>query len=238
MKLNKLHVSIASVLFLFVGYFTSSSTIEVVSAVSGLLCVWLAAKESIWNYPVGFINIASFMYVFWGANLYADFTLQIIFGILSAIGWIYWLIGRGEAKVRQTKKLTISEIILLIVLTVVGTIIWAKFNIYVFDNVAIPYFDAFVAVLSVVAQVLLSYKRLENWYVWVVVDILSIGMYWYKDLHLLSFLYVFFLINAVYGLISWKVEYERTIANTINVFEASNAINSRGRELDHEEAGI
>lgn len=206
-KLNKLHVLIASVVFLAVGYFTSSSTIEIVSAVSGLLCVWLAAKENIWSYPIGFVNIAAFMYIFWGADLYADFTLQIIFSLLSAYGWIYWLKDKGNKPVKPTKRVTRSEIILYIVIAIIGTYLWANFNLRIFHGVALPYFDAFVAILSVIAQVLLSSKRLENWYVWIVVDVLSIWMYWYKDLHLVSLLYVFFLVNAVYGLIAWKNEY-------------------------------
>lgn len=209
MKLNKIHVIIASVLFFVVGYFTSSSVIEVVSAVSGLLCVWLAAKESIWSYPIGFVNIAAFMYIFWGAGLYADFTLQILFAALSAYGWVYWLRGKGNYAVKPTKRVTTSGIILYIVITIVGTFAWANFNLMVFDGVALPYFDAFVAILSVIAQIMLSRKRLENWYVWIVVDVLSIWMYWYKDLHLLSLLYLFFLVNAVYGLIEWKKEYKR-----------------------------
>jgi nicotinamide mononucleotide transporter len=209
MTLNKVHVTIASILFFIVGYFTSSSTIEIVSAVSGLLCVWLAAKESIWSYPIGFVNIAAFMYIFWGAGLYADFTLQILFAALSAYGWVYWLKGKGNHTVKPTKRVTTSEIILYIVITIVGTFLWANFNLMVFHGVALPYFDAFVAILSVIAQIMLSRKRLENWYVWIVVDVLSIWMYWYKDLHLLSLLYVFFLVNAVYGLIAWKSEFRK-----------------------------
>lgn len=209
MKLNKIHVIIASILFFIIGYFTSSSVIEIISAVSGLLCVWLAAKEHIWNYPIGFVNIAAFMYVFWGAGLYADFTLQIIFAALSAYGWTYWLKGKGDKSVKPTKRVTTSEIILYILIAIVGTFLWANVNLRIFNGVALPYFDAFVAVLSVIAQVMLSRKRLENWYVWILVDVLSVGMYWYKDLHLVSLLYVFFLVNAVYGLIAWKREYKK-----------------------------
>lgn len=208
MKLNKWHLGIASIVFLVIGYFTSSTTVEIVSAVSGLMCVWLAAKENIWTYPIGFVNIGAFMYIFWGANLYADFTLQIIFAALSAYGWVYWLINKGNAPVRPTKRITRDEIIMYSILLIGGSYLWANINIYFFDCPAIPYFDAFVAMLSVIAQIMLSAKRLENWYVWIAVDVLSIGLYWYKDLHIVAILYVFFLVNAIYGAIAWHKEYK------------------------------
>lgn len=212
MNIKAFHLFIVTIVFFAVSYFTSSSIIELISAISGLLCVWLAAKESIWTYPIGMVNIAAFMYIFWGAGLYADFTLQIFFAILSIYGWIFWLTKRGNSNVRPTKKLTLNGWILFIPLIILGSYVWASVNIEIFDNPSIPYLDAFVATLSIAAQIMLSSKRLENWYLWIAVDILSIGMYWYKDLHLVSLLYVFFLINAVYGLISWRREYVRNAA--------------------------
>ena len=166
------------------------------------------------------------MYIFWGAGLYADFTLQIVFSILSVYGWAYWLLNRGGKPVRPTQRMSISEIIVYGILVIAGTFAWAEINIYLFDNPSIPYLDAFIAMLSVVAQMLLSTKRLENWYVWIAVDVISVGMYWYKDLHIVAILYAFFLVNAVYGLLAWKKEYNKNnVKVSENIIASSNAIN-------------
>lgn len=212
MKINKWHVFIISIIFLVVGYFTSSTAIEIASTVSGLLCVWLAAKENIWNYPIGFVNIACFMFVFYDAKLYADFSLQIFFAILSAYGWIYWLKSKGDRPVKQTQKISLKLSLWMIALVVVGTLAWG-FVLKQYTDASIPYADSFIAILSVVAQILLSSKRLENWYVWILVDVLSVGMYFYKGLHVIGILYIVFTINAIYGAIAWHKQYREEVTN-------------------------
>ncbi|MEK5036196.1 nicotinamide riboside transporter PnuC [Paenibacillus sp. FSL R7-0302] len=212
MKLNKWHMIIASILFLVVGYFTSSTAIEIASTVSGLLCVWLAAKQNIWTYPIGFVNIVFFMIVFYDARLYADFSLQIFFAVLSTYGWIYWLRNKGDQPVKATQKTSAGLAIAMMALTIIGTALWG-YVLHQYTDASIPYADAFIAILSVVAQILLSSKRLENWYVWILVDVLSVGMYFYKGLHVIGILYIVFTINAIYGAIAWHKQYKEESVN-------------------------
>lgn len=202
------HVGLATVVFGVIGYFTSSNLIEIISAVSGLLCVWLAACRNIWNYPIGFINIAAFMIIFYDAKLYADFTLQIVFAVLGGWGWYIWLTKRRGERVRPTTKLFTYEWIAYGGIVVFLTGLWG-YILQTYTDASIPYADAFIATLSVFAQFLLSKKVLQNWYIWITVDVLSIIMYTYKGLDIIAILYGFFLINAIYGAVAWTKEYNK-----------------------------
>lgn len=191
---------------MFICVILSTSPLEMVATLAGLVCVWLTAKENIWCWPIGLVNVSCFFVLFYEAKLYADMSLQVIFFILSIQGWIIWLTKRGDAKVRPTKKLTKQQAVILSILLIVTSIGWG----YVLSNytdASIPYLDALIATLSIIAQILLSNKILENWYVWITVDVLSIGLYLYKELYAVAFLYGVFLVIAIVGLLSWRKTY-------------------------------
>jgi nicotinamide mononucleotide transporter len=201
-------VWILPVLFLCmlaVAFYTSSTPLEIVATTTGLLCVWLTARENIWAWPIGLINVGCFFYMFWEVKLYADMTLQILFFVLSIYGWIFWLTKREGAKVRPTRRINRRSAGALAVMLVAVTWVWG-FLLSTYTDASIPYLDAFIATLSIIAQYLLSSKVLENWLCWIAVDLLSIGMYAYKDLYAVAFLYLIFLGIAAAGFISWRKE--------------------------------
>lgn len=205
---KNLYLNLASVVAMVaVAYFTSASWIEITAAVTGLLCVWLNAKENIWNYPIGYINVACFMWMFWDAKLYADFTLQIFFAVLMAIGWYTWLTKRQGNAVRPTKKIDGIHFGLIVLSILILGGLWGL-ALHAWTDASIPYLDATIAMASIMAQFLLSRKILQNWLIWIVVDVFSIGMYWYKGLHLTAYLYVMFLLIAIQGYVEWRRNYE------------------------------
>ncbi|SDN61331.1 nicotinamide mononucleotide transporter [Paenibacillus sp. yr247] len=196
------------VLFIFmvaIAVYTSSTTLEIVATTTGLLSVWLTARENIWAWPVGLINVACFFYMFGEAKLYADMTLQVFFFVLSIYGWIIWLTKREGSQVRPTRKITLRLVLILSFLLVAVTLLWG-FVLKAYTDASIPYADALIATLSIIAQFLLSSKVLENWLCWIAVDIMSIAMYAYKDLYAVAFLYLIFFFIAIAGYISWKRE--------------------------------
>ncbi|SFI30836.1 nicotinamide mononucleotide transporter [Paenibacillus sp. UNC496MF] len=195
------------IVMLAVAFATSSSALEIAATTTGLLSVWLTARENIWAWPVGLANVACFFYMFEDAKLYADMTLQVFFFALSLYGWAAWLTGRGAAKVRPTRSLAPKRAALLGVLLVAVTLLWG-FVLKAYTDASIPYADALIATLSLIALYLFSSKVLQNWLCWIAVDVLSIGMYAYKALYALAFLYVVFLAIAVAGHLSWKRAYD------------------------------
>ncbi len=194
-------------IMLAIGYVTASTPLEIVATVTGLLSVWLTARENIWAWPTGLISVACFFYMFWEVNLYADMTLQVVFFVLSIYGWIIWLTKRGDAKVRPSRRIQARAFVVLLISLFVVSIVWG-YLLAQYTDASIPYVDAFIATLSLIAQYLLSNKVLENWYCWLLVDVLSIGMYTYKGLYTLTFLYVVFLGIAAMGLYSWKKQWK------------------------------
>ncbi|MCG7409672.1 nicotinamide riboside transporter PnuC [Paenibacillus sp. ACRRX] len=188
---------------LLVAYWTSSSTLEIVATTTGLLSVWLTARENIWCWPIGLVNVACFFVMFYDAKLYADMTLQIFFFAFSVQGWIVWLTRRGADKVRPTVRMSSTWRIWLAAAIVGITVAWG-YLLATYTDASIPYLDALVATLSLAAQYLLSQKIWESWYFWITVDVLSIGMYMYKGLFTVGCLYVVFLAIAIAGLLQWQ----------------------------------
>lgn len=183
---------------------TPGDWVQIIAAISGLVCVWLVAKESIWNYPIGIVNIVLLIIAFFQVKLYADFTLNIVFFVLNVYGWIYWLKNRGNLKVRETRNITKKELITSIAIIVIGVPIWG----YIFNHLgaAIPYADSFVMVASIIAQWFLSKKVMQHWYFWIAVDIIAVPIYFMKALPLIGILYMVYLGICVTGFVNWEKE--------------------------------
>jgi nicotinamide mononucleotide transporter len=175
---------------------------SLIGGISGLINVWLCAKESIWNYPIGFVNVTAWFYLFRADHLFADAWLQVFFGILMAWGWIVWLTKRENKPVRPTTHIKAAEIIVGFAFIVGGTLGWARYLTHVHDIA--PYPDAFIASASIFAQYLLSRKVFENWYVWIVVDLVSIALYFVKGLAPTAIVYIVFLVICLGGFRSWR----------------------------------
>ncbi len=182
------------------------SPIEIWAAITGLLCVYLTTKEKISSYPVGFVNLGLFVVMFYQAKLYADMMLQVFFFFLMVYGLFIWLSGNKNAKqVRVTRDMTPTEFKYSMLGFVFLSLGWA-FILHKYTDAAIPWIDAPIAVASILAQYFLSKKVLQNWIIWIVIDVFSVGMYAYKQLYLTSGLYAIFLILAVKGYYDWKKE--------------------------------
>jgi nicotinamide mononucleotide transporter len=183
------------------------SPIEITATVFGLLCVWYTIKENIWCWPTGLIQVILYVYVFYTAKLYSDSILQIIYIPMSIYGWYYWLKG-GKNKTEAPVTLgVVWNIALWASIGTTGTILWGEFMKHNTDA-ACPHADAFIVVFSLIAQWLMSKKRLESWVLWFAVDILAIGVYWYKDLYFTAGLYAVYLALAIMGFMAWRKSYK------------------------------
>lgn len=171
--------------------------------VTGAACVWLAVKEHVWNWPIGILNDALYLVVFFRSKLYADSLLQIFFIIVSIYGWWAWLYGGVRHTELQAGRTTSRQATMYFVALVAGTAgIYFLLHRYTDSNV--PFWDAFTTALSLVAQYMLGRKLLENWLVWIFADLIYIAVYTYKHLYLTSVLYLVFMIMCVAGWKRWK----------------------------------
>jgi nicotinamide mononucleotide transporter len=165
--------------------------------------VYLSVKQKIASWPIALVNVALYFVVFRESKLYADMGLQVIYFVLSLYGWYEWLYGganRTELKVsRADSKMALRLTTIAVVgVAVLGTL-FARYT-----DAALPYVDSATATTSLVAQWMMTRKVLENWAVWIAVDVVYVGMFIFKHLYLTSGLYAGFLGLAVMGHVQWR----------------------------------
>jgi len=183
---------------------------EAVAVVFGVCAVALTIRQSLWCWPAGLVQVSLYVYVFYEARLYSDMVLHVIYVMLQIYGWYHWRHG-ASGKTLPVSRLSAVEAAGWTAVIVVTAVIWGEGMIR-YTNAAAPRADAFIAAASLVAQYLLAIKKIENWIIWIVVDIVAIAVYWSRDLQLTTGLYAIFLVLCVLGLIEWRRSYVRTDA--------------------------
>ncbi len=190
--------------------YAGANALELFGFATGAACVWLIARQNIWNWPLGIANNLLFMVLFTRAGLYADVGLQVFYVAIGAYGWWHWLHGgldHGALKVSRTPP---REAALAAGLTLCGTAL-VVFLLKRFTNSTVPVLDATVTGLSVAAQVLMARKRLENWWIWIVANLISIGLLIFKHLYITAGLYGVFLAICLAGLVEWTRSWRREL---------------------------
>lgn len=179
------------------------SWIEIIGVLSGAICVLLAVKENVWNWPVGILNNVFFLVLFWNSKLYADSGLQVFYIAISIYGWWHWLYGGREHTQAPIARTTRGEAcIVAVAAAAAAALLYYVLRHYTDSNV--PLGDALTTALSLAAQYLLGRKQIENWLVWIVADVIYIGLYCYKSLYLTALLYVVFIALCVAGYVRWQ----------------------------------
>ncbi|MBZ5567567.1 MAG: nicotinamide riboside transporter PnuC [Acidobacteriia bacterium] len=181
----------------------SLSPIEVVGFATGVGCVWLAARENVWNWPVAIVNAVSYVIVFFGAKLYADCGLQLVYVAISLYGWWSWLHGGRDRSELPVTRVRTTAIPLLALVTIAAT---AALMLLLrrFTDSTVPFWDGLTTAMSLTAQYMLARKIIENWWLWMAADVLYIALYIYKTLYLTAGLYAIFFALCVVGLVRWQ----------------------------------
>lgn len=178
------------------------SWIEWLGTVSGFACVYLAARQHIWNWPISMVSVISYCVLFFQYKLYGDAALQLYFLFTAIYGWYYWT-KRKEEHQKPIVSLSLKGIgAIVIVIAILSALMGYFLDNYTDTNV--PYADGFCTAVSFVAQFLMTRKVLQNWILWIIVDICYVPLYLYKNLYLTAILYVLFLWIAVMGYIDWR----------------------------------
>jgi nicotinamide mononucleotide transporter len=149
------------------------------------------------------VNVVLYAIVFYEAKLYADMGLQVVYAVLSVYGWYEWLHG-GENRTELHVTRTGPRLGTLLALIAVAGSVLLGMLLHRATDAALPFMDSALSSTSLVAQWMMTKKKLENWLVWSAVDVLYVGMFIYKGLYLTSALYAVFLALAVRGYIEWR----------------------------------
>lgn len=180
-----------------------SSCLELVAVLFGIVSVYLSTRENIWSWPTALVNVSLFFALFYRSGLYSDTGLQVVYFVLSIYGWYEWLYGganRTAISVSRTTRKT------WMVLCAIGVVAWAVLGSVTsrLPGTALPYVDAATTTVSLLAQWMMTRKLLENWAIWIAVDVVYIGMFIFKGLYLTAFNYGIYLALALLGYITWK----------------------------------
>jgi nicotinamide mononucleotide transporter len=190
----------------FTVWSSPASWAEVIGALLGIAMVVCNIRQIHWGWPLAFASSALYFLVFWGSKLYGDSVLQIFFAAMALWGWWQWLRAvRPDGQALQVQALAKRGTIILIAAC---AIFWWATGLFLmkFTNTDVPWWDAFPTALSVVATLLLGRKYIENWPMWIVVNIVGMALFAYKGLWLTVGLYGVFAVMAVVGWRAWRVQ--------------------------------
>lgn len=182
--------------------------LEIVATVFVLASVVLAVFRSLWQFPAGLVGVTLSFFLLWKTGLYSSAILQPVFFATLAYGWWFWM--RGDDQKAPPIRSTPLTVVAGACLTAVALAAGAAWALDTYTDAAMALPDAVILALSIVAQILLSLKRIENWQVWVLVNALSVYVYGSQQLWLYAALYGFFFFNAFWGWWEWRKEMRRT----------------------------
>lgn len=179
-------------------------SLEIYAVIFGLIAVGLVVVRSVWNFPFGIVMVILYGWIFFEAKLYSDMLLQGVFLLMQIQGWVSWAGGeKSDDDLIKVRKLSQNQWIASGGAQVGGTLLlgWLMHR---FTDAALPYLDAFTAVMSVIGQWWLNKRYLENWIFWIVVDVLYLYIYPSRGLYATAVLYLIFLGMAISGYWAWR----------------------------------
>ncbi|MBD0823600.1 nicotinamide riboside transporter PnuC [Aestuariibaculum marinum] len=179
--------------------------LELLGVFFGFLSVWYSKQENILVYPTGIVSTAIFVYILWVFSLLGDMLINAYYFLMSIYGWYYWT--RKDDKnhevpiTKMTKKEHLWSVIIFMLTMFFVVIVYIVND--KFDNWT-AYVDTVTTAIFFVGMWLMAKKKLENWTYWIIGDVISVPLYFYKGLIFTSFQYVLFTIIAIYGYKAWK----------------------------------
>ncbi|MDO7742756.1 MAG: nicotinamide riboside transporter PnuC [Pedobacter sp.] len=187
-----------------VDYLIQSGWLEWAGVFTGILCVWLAAKNNILNWPIAIVSVLIYTLIFFETRLYSDMGLQVYFLLMNIYGWYFWS-KKKNAGEQPTPVISITklEVILSVIAVILLTLI-PGFLLHQNTKAAYPYIDSFCTACSLVAQVFLARKVLQNWLIWIFVDIIYVAVYLSKGLYPTAMMYTLYIYIAWMGYQEWK----------------------------------
>lgn len=206
---------------------TPVSYLELIASIATLIAVWLSARANLLSWPVGVLSVILYFFLFYQSQLYPDMFLQIFYFVTNIVGWWRWANPRmGEEDRKNELKVSLmskKQLGLCVSIGVAGTACMGAFasrlhewfpSLFSLPS-AVPFVDSFIAVVSVLAQYYMMYKKLECWIMWVLVDIVATFLYFSRDLMVTGILYFILTCLASYALWNWRREYRSYQASVV-----------------------
>jgi nicotinamide mononucleotide transporter len=177
-------------------------TAEIAANVFVAAAIFLAGRNSVHTWWTGIIGCSLFAFVFYESRLYADVTLQIFFILTSIVGWWKWMRGNegAELPVRFSRPSSLLAWTWVAALAAIGYGVL----LHRFTDAYAPFLDSMVLAFSVLGQLLMMERRVENWWCWLLVNTIAVPLYASRGLRLTAVLYAAFWVNAIVSLVKWR----------------------------------
>ena len=187
------------------------SSVEIAGFVFGVAGVWLTLRENVWCFPVGLINVILSLFLFYQQKLYADTLQQFVYIILLSYGWFMWLKGTDDKMKNLPVSLCSNQTLLMCGFAFVISTTFLGVFLSKLTDAIFPWLDSAATSISFVAQWMIAKKKIENWLLWILVNMMYIGIYSSRHLWLYSLLFTVYLALAIIGYLRWKSELKKSI---------------------------
>jgi nicotinamide mononucleotide transporter len=189
----------------YANYPTYEIVLEVIAIIFGLISVWCAKKNNVLVFPTGIVNTAVYVYLFWKWSLLGDMMINFYYVVMSIYGWYHWtrkinnVVEFPISRMTRDEKKMASFIFVLTILFVIG--VYTFFDKFTHWT---SYVDTLVTGIFFVGMWLMAKRKIENWVLWILGDVISIPMYFAKGYSFTSIQYLIFTIIAIFGYLEWK----------------------------------
>lgn len=190
--------------------------LEIIATITGIASVALQAREKLIAWPFAIISVSILAYIFFYQKLYSDLGLHIIYIVLNIYGWIVWSQKKGNEEVTPTQILSKKGLLTSVLVTIGGTFL-IGYLMSTYTDADLAFFDAFTTSGSLVAQYLLAKKYLQNWWLWIIVDLVAIPLYIYKGIWIIAGLFFVYLMICIWGYIRWNNKLKQNLSITTKI---------------------
>ncbi len=181
-------------------------SLEIIGFLSGILGVWLTMKKNRWCFPIGLINVTLSLYLFFLQGLYADSLQQIVYIILLLYGWYTWNTTRSETQPPLViGRLNSNEIFFTLLIIAITTLLLGT-TLSKYTDAKLPFLDSFATSCAFIAQYFIARKKIETWILWMIVNVIYVGIYLNNEMYLYVVLFGIYGILTVMGWNSWRTE--------------------------------
>ncbi|NBG65279.1 nicotinamide riboside transporter PnuC [Acidiluteibacter ferrifornacis] len=188
----------------FLSEVSNFSILEIIGVVSSLLYIYFATKENRLCFLFGLISSTIYVYICFSYQLYFDTIINLYYIVMSFVGWAMWSENKNKVE-EKVKSIQNKTFLLYATIGGLATLVFGGIALN-YSDASLPFVDSFTTVFAIIATVMVVKKQIENWLIWIIVDGVGIGMYFYKELYFTSFLFLIYTIIAIQGYRKWKTQ--------------------------------
>lgn len=178
--------------------------LEFLAFIFGIISVWYAKKENILVYPTGIIATVITVYLLYKASYFGDMTMNIYYSIMSIYGWYKWSSKRNEPQLSISRTTTKEKIIGFVLFLLTMLITYLVYQFFDYTLAIANYIDIFTSGIFFTGMWYMALKKIENWTLWILGDLIAVPLFAYRGLGMLSLQYVIFTILAILAYLEWK----------------------------------